>query len=391
MLMVNELNRMDRPLRLAFNGIPLLSPLTGIGQYSKNLLQSLDVRSDVKSLKFYGMSWSDQIRTPDLSLTSRSLKPLIRNAFPYAYDVNRQLQQWCFSSGLRYIKPDVYHEPNFLAYRFDGPSVITVHDLSWIRYPEMHPIGRVRAINKYFEPGLRRASRIITDSAFVMHELIDVFGIRPEIIKPVLLGVDSLFVPRLPGETASLLDGLSLIHGQYLLAVGTLEPRKNLQQALNAYASLPISLRQRFPLVLVGMKGWLTQDLEKKMAPMVASGQVRLLGYLSRKDLAFVMSGATALVYPSVYEGFGLPPLESMSCGVPVIASNASSIPEVVGDTGILIDPADAAELSQSMMRLIEDDKLRVDLASKALERSKTFSWARCANETVGVYRTAIA
>ena len=389
--MVNNLNHMDCPLRVAFNGVPLLSPLTGIGQYSKSLLQSLDARSDVKALKFYGKSWSDQIRTPDLSATSTSLKPLIRKFFPYAYEVNRQLQQWCFSSGLQSIKPDIYHEPNFLAYRFDGPSVITVHDLSWVRYPEMHPIGRVRAINKYFEPGLRRASRIITDSVFVKQELIEVFGIRPEIIHPVLLGVDGLFVPRAPSETVSVLKELSLSHGQYLLTVGTLEPRKNLQLALKAYASLPSILRERFPLVLVGMKGWHTADLERRLAPMVASGQVRQLGYLSREDLAVVMAGATGMVYPSVYEGFGLPPLESMSCGVPVIASNASSIPEVVGDTAILIDPADVTGLAQCMIRFMEDEELRANLASKALARSKTFTWARCADETVAVYRAAKA
>lgn len=388
---VEGVNLVDRPLRVAFNGVPLLSPLTGIGQYSKSLLLSLDARTDVNTFKFYGMSWSDEIRTPSLSAASKNLKPLIRKYVPYAYDVNRQLQQWCFSSELRQIPPDVYHEPNFLAYKFDGPSVITVHDLSWIRYPEMHPIERVRAINKNFESGLRRASRIITDSVFVKQELIEVFGIRSEIIQPVALGVDNLFVPRAPTETASVLNELSLSHGQYLLAVGTLEPRKNLELTLKAYASLSSRLRLRFPLVLVGMKGWHTADLEKRLAPMVANGQVRQLGYLSRENLAVVMSGATAMLYPSVYEGFGLPPLESMSCGVPVVASNASSIPEVVGDTGLLIDPADVFELAQCMIRLMEDEVLRSNLASKALERSKAFSWARCADETVAVYRAARA
>ncbi len=386
------MSKSDRPLRVAFNGVPLLSPLTGIGHYSKSLLQGLDARSDVRSLKFYGKGWSSEIRKPGLSVAAaRGWKQVIRKWVPKAYDISRWGQQWRFSSGVQKFKPDLYHEPNFLAYRFDGPSVITVHDLSWIRYPEMHPVQRVRAMDKFFEPGLRRASRVITDSEFVKQELIEVFGIHPEIIHPVLLGADGLFVPQDAAQTQSVLQGLSLTHGRYLLAVGTLEPRKNLQVALEAYATLPAKLRERFPLVLVGMKGWKTSSLEQKLVPMVASGQVRQLGYLSREDLATVMAGATAMVYPSVYEGFGLPPLESMACGVPVIASNVSSIPEVVGDSGLLIDPSDAQALTHKMAQLLEDEVFRAQLADRALARSQLFSWAKCTDQTVDVYKATVA
>jgi len=371
-------------MHIAFNGDSILSPLTGVGQYAKSLLQNLDARAD-------GVRWSDEIHSSIMSASSKSFKPLIRKYVPCAYEIKRHLEQWCFNSGLKSIKPDVYHEPNFLAFSFDGPSVITVHDLSWLRYPEMHPVGRVRTFNKYFEKGLRRASRIITDSAFVKNELIDVFGVNPKIIHPVYLGVDDLFVPRGASDTASVLSELSLSHGQYFLAVGTLEPRKNLGLVLDAYASLPSSLRDQFPLVIVGMKGWNTADLERKLGAMVASGHVRKLGYLSRDDLAVVMAGATAMVYPSVYEGFGLPPLEAMSSAVPVIATNVSSIPEVVGDSGLLIDPADVDGLVECMIRLGEDDMLRTALANKALARSMQFSWDRCADQTVAVYRAAVA
>ena len=318
-------------------------------------------------------------------------KEVARKIVPNAYDIIRWGRQLRFSSGTQKFKPDIYHEPSFLAYRFDGPSVITVHDLSWIRYPQTHPVARVRAMDKFFEPGLRRASRVITDSEFIKQELIEVFGIRPEIIHPVLLGADDLFQPQDAAQTQSVLQGLSLTHGRYLLAVGTLEPRKNLQVALEAYESLPAKLRKRFPLVLVGMRGWKTSSLEQKLAPMVASCQVRQLGYLSREDLATVMAGATAMVYPSIYEGFGLPPLESMACGVPVIASDVSSIPEVVGDSGLLIDPADAQALALKMAQLLEDEVLRLLLADRALARSQLFSWAKCTDQTVDVYKAAVA
>jgi glycosyltransferase involved in cell wall biosynthesis len=139
------------------------------------------------------------------------------------------------------------------------------------------------------------------------------------------------------------------------------------------------------------MTGWHTSDLEQTLAPLIRAGEVRQLGYLPRKDLVNVIAGATALVYPSVYEGFGLPPLEAMACGVPVIASNVSSIPEVVGSTGILVNPQDETQLMQAMLTVTQAPEIRDALAAQALARSRTFSWTRCARETVDVYRAAVA
>lgn len=385
------MQRLDSPMRVAFNAVPLLSPLTGVGQYAKCVLKELESRADVQSLKFYGAGWSEKIRNESLPATVMAWKDRIKKLIPNAYVINRIVQESRFARGLREFKPHVYHDPSFLPFNFDGPIVNTVHDLSWIRYPGTHPADRVRAMNKYFEPALRRSTRIITDAEFVKQELIDVFGINPDIIHPVALGVDDLFRPRSAESTQPVLNGLALTHGQYLLAVGTLEPRKNLLAALEAYATLPRVIRDNFPLVLVGMKGWKTTALQRKINLMLESGQVRQLGYLTREDLAIVTAGATAMVYPSVYEGFGLPPLESMSCGVPVIASNVSSIPEVVGDSGFLLDPSDIHGLALSMRELIEDKNLRAKLSEKALFRSRTFSWGRCVNQTMDVYRAAIA
>jgi glycosyltransferase involved in cell wall biosynthesis len=222
---------------------------------------------------------------------------------------------------------DLYHEPNFLAYDFDGPTVITVHDLSWIRYPHMHPAERVSSMERYFEPSVKSATRIITDSEFVKRELVDVFGVRPEVIHPVLLGVAKDFHPHSGLETADLLR----------------------------------------------------------------SGRVRQLGYLSRADLVKVVAGARCMVYPSVYEGFGLPPLESMACGVPVIASNVTSLPEVVGEAGLQLAPDDVDAWSDAMSALLSDDELHGRLSLMALIRSAQFSWSRCVNETRDVYAQALA
>lgn len=378
-------------LKVAFDAVPLLSPLTGIGQYAKHLLEELDATEGMDVQKFYATGWHSEIRQKPLPVMASRWKSVIKKWIPQTYDYSRAMQQRFFTAGAKAFKPDVYHEPNFLAYEFDGPSVITVHDLSWIRYPEMHPAERVRAMDKYFEPGLMRSARILTDSEFVKQELIDVFGVNPDIIHPVYLGVEAEFQPHSPLQTQSTLATLGLTHGQYLLAVGTLEPRKNLQLALRAFMALAPTVRKQFPLVLVGMKGWHASELEQQLTPLVNAGEVIQLGYLSRDDLVKVVAGAWSLVYPSIYEGFGLPPLEAMACGVPVIASDVSSIPEVVGATGLLIDPQDVEQLTQAMLKMTQAPEFRNACADLALARSQQFSWANCARETVAVYRAAAA
>ncbi len=379
------------PLRVAVNATALLSPLAGIGQYVKYLLTALDTFNDLHIAKFYAGHWSQEIRQQGISQAAQNGKLLIRKHVPYFAQMYRWLQQQRFASGTRAGKADLYHEPNFLAYGFDGPTVVTVHDLSWIRYPHMHPAERVASMNRYFESSLHRATRIITDSMFVKKELMEVFGVDPSRVHPVLLGVEADFRPHAANETADVLQAHGLQHGHYILALGTLEPRKNLQLALSAFEQLPLVLQQRFPVVMVGMRGWNNDALERRLAPLVQSGRIRQLGYLSRQDLVKVVAGARCMVYPSVYEGFGLPPLESMACGVPVITSNVSSLPEVVGDAGLQVSPEDDKGLKEAMQSVLEDADLHTRLSNDSWMRSQQFTWMRCAHQTREVYRDALA
>ncbi|WP_427913613.1 glycosyltransferase family 4 protein [Ramlibacter sp. MMS24-I3-19] len=372
----------------------LLSPLTGIGQYALQLADGLCRTPAVEPWFFYGQQVSREnpaVSKPWLSGWGRTgkVRTFVRKYVPNAYGLDRQRKQLVLNRLVRRERFDVYHEPNYLALDFDGPTVITVHDLSWIRYPETHPIERVRAMNRYFEPALRKASLLLTDSEFVGRELVEVFGIDPAMIRPILLGLDPMFRPRTATETAEVMHRLELEHGGYFLSVGTLEPRKNMQATVSAYSRLPASVRRRHPLVIAGMRGWRTSKLESLLEPLVASGELRMLGYLSREDLAMVTAGALTMVYPSVYEGFGLPPLESMGCGVAPIASNRSSLPEVVGDAGLQVDPDDADQLVLAMTRLAEDAGLRQSLSNAALERAQNFTWERCVSETVAAYGAA--
>lgn len=379
----------SQTIDLAFNGVALLKPLTGIGNYTAQLAQRMSTASGLQTRFFYGTHWSRQVHAQAAPAVQKLL-PWIRNNIPRSYDIRQWVQTRRFRAGTPKGAFDLYHEPNNVPLPFDGPLVLTVHDLSWIRYPHMHPAERVKAMDRYFESGLRRATRVITDSKFVKQELIDVFGLSPEKIHPVALGADAQFSPKTPEQTQITLGRYQLKHGRYLLAVGTIEPRKNLQLALQAFMAMPRSLRQRHPLVLVGMTGWYATPLQAQLTPLLAAGEVRQLGYVAPNELAHIMAAACALVYPSVYEGFGLPPLEAMSCGVPVIASNASSIPEVVGDTGILLDPQDSLGLTEAMATLTSAPEIRANMSERALKRSQKFSWDQCADQTRHVYQQAL-
>jgi glycosyltransferase involved in cell wall biosynthesis len=377
-------------LNIAFNATPLLSPLTGVGQYTRCLLDELLINDGLSLDLFSGWSWSQQMPMANTSVATSKLKPLVRSYVPQAYSVNRFIKQQIFSYGVNKKSFDLYHEPCFLAFNFDGPIVLTVHDLSWIRYPHTHPKERVQAMNKFFEPSLKSADVVITVSEFVKNELMSEFSIEAQKIKAVPNGVSEQYRPMRALETQQTLARLVLQHGQYFLALGTLEPRKNLVVTMNAFMRLPKAMRQAHPLVLVGMKGWGTTEIEKQLAPLLLTGEVIQLGYLSQADLYQVTAGALALVYASIYEGFGLPPLEAMACGVPVITSNVSSIPEVVGNGGVMLDPADVDGFTEAMRMMIESSEMRLMYAQQALTQSQNFSWKKCAMGTVAAYQQAM-
>jgi glycosyltransferase involved in cell wall biosynthesis len=230
---------------------------------------------------------------------------------------------------------------------------------------------------------------VLTVSEFVRQEVIATFGVAPSKVQAVLNGLDGIFRPMSAAEAQPALQRLGLAYGQYFLTVGTLEPRKNVESVVRAYRQLPEALRRRYPLVLAGMKGWRTSSLERELEPLVASGEARVLGYLEREDLATVTAGALTMVYPSIYEGFGLPPLESMGCGVPPVISTADALLEVVGDCGLAVEAKDVDALAAAMRRMAEDESMRTELGARALQRAATFTWDRCVDDTLAAYRRA--
>jgi alpha-1,3-rhamnosyl/mannosyltransferase len=284
-------------------------------------------------------------------------------------------------------KHSIYHEPGYILMPFEGNAVTTVHDLSHLRFPQHHPKERVIHLEKNLQRTVQTAKGIITVSLFTKRELVELMGVDAARVTAIPLGVDESFRPRTKQELQPVLRGYRLVVGEYLLSVGTLEPRKNIGSLLDAYLKLDNKLRQRFPLVLVGAIGWKSGALVERIADLERRGQVRRLDYVPACDLPFLYAGAQSFVYPSIYEGFGLPPLEAMASGVPTLVSECASLPEVVGDAGLYAEPGDTDALSRRLERLLSDDAWRDRAREMSLERAKLFSWEDCVDKTVAVYR----
>lgn len=380
-------------LAVYFNAGPLLSPRTGIGQYCLSLMSELEQAREVEPHYFYAGVWSDELirQTPTAGSRTKLLKRAVGQLIPnLAYEVQQRWRGKDFRAGIGKASPAIYHEPNFLAFKSTLPTVITVHDLSILRYPETHPKDRVAFMSKRIGKSIHRADCVITDSEYVRQEVMAEFNLPPDKVVSVLLAAGESFAPVAPEQLPLVLASYGLEPGKYILAVGTLEPRKNLTSAVRAYVQLPQAIRAEIPFVVVGMQGWRTEGLDREVAALIDRGQIRRLGFVQDEVLPALYSGARAFVYPSIYEGFGLPPLEAMACGAPVIVSNRSSLPEVIGNAGLQVDALDVDGLAQAMLSLIEDDALRAVLGQRGVERAKGFSWSRCAEQTLAVYKQVV-
>jgi len=234
---------------------------------------------------------------------------------------------------------------------------------------------------------LTRAAYIITDSEEVRREAIGHFGLDATRVTAIHLGVDEVFAPRDEPTCRDVLARYGLGYGRYMLSVGTLEPRKNLVAAIQAFESLPKRLRSANSLVIAGQRGWHSGEIEKLIHKGESAGWLRFLGFVPQEELPVIYAGARLFVYPSRYEGFGLPVVEALASGVPVITSSVSCLPEIAGNAADLVHPDDIDGLRNSMNRLLEDEMHRVELRARGIQRAKRFSWQRCAEETVAIYR----
>jgi alpha-1,3-rhamnosyl/mannosyltransferase len=377
-------------IKVLIGSTSLIKPLTGIGNYTFNLCKALTSKDNIKLEYFYGAQAkkSNELQVVD-GTHANKLKKYIRRFIPYAYKVRRFLEQNRFkAAGLEKI--DVYHEPNFIPLDFNGPTVITVHDLSYLRYPEVHPKERVQMMNELMPVSLDKADCIIADSYFTKEEIISEFNVDDDKVHVTHLGKAPEYFPRDDSEIDRVTSKFGISPGKYTLAVGTIEPRKNLIQAIRAYQVMPQQTAMLYPLVIVGMRGWKEDSVFSELLGLVEEKKAVILGYVDFEDLPILYSGARALVFPSLYEGFGLPVLEAMACGTPVVASNTSSIPEVVGEAGILIEVGDIQTMQKCIEDLCVNNRSYKKYSQLGLKQAENFTWEKCAQKTYEAYLYAI-
>ncbi|HID62250.1 MAG TPA: glycosyltransferase family 1 protein [Anaerolineae bacterium] len=284
--------------------------------------------------------------------------------------------------------PDVLFVPaHVLPLVHPRSSVVTVHDLGYLYYPGAHrPLDRLY-LDLSTRYNARAASRVIAVSQATKDDLVRRCGLEADKITVVYSGCDGTMQPVEDEATIERVKAHYGIRGDYILYVGTLQPRKNLGRLLEAYAMLRKQARrgERPCLVIAGRKGWLYGQIFQQVERLGLGTEVIFPGYVSQDDLPVLLSGARLFVFPSLYEGFGLPVLEAMACGTPVLCSNVSSLPEVAGDAALLIDPLDVKGMAEAMGRLLQDGKLRTQLVERGFRQVRQFSWERCARETLAV------
>jgi glycosyltransferase involved in cell wall biosynthesis len=351
---------------------------TGTEHYTRALLGALIALDKRNRYRLYAKEPPADLPTLPSNFTLRSI-PL-----PRLWTHAR------LSLEMLHAPPDVLFVPaHALPLALPRRSVVTIHDLGFRYYPQAHTAGQ-RLYHRVFTPlSVHRATHIIAISQATKRDLQQLYRVPAHKITVVYHGVDQRFRPLDPAVVAPVLQRYGVVQ-PYLLFVSTVQPRKNVARLIEAWARARRVIN--FPnltLVLVGKRGWLSEQIEQRAAELGVAHAVRFVGYVPDHDLPALLNGALAYVTPSLYEGFGMTVLEAQRCGTPVLASSTSSLPEVVGEAGLLVDPHDVAAIANGIVRLVEDEQLRITLRERGLQHAPSWTWTRTAQETVAVLEAA--
>ncbi|HAO93101.1 MAG: hypothetical protein A2X93_06900 [Deltaproteobacteria bacterium GWC2_56_8] len=386
-------------MKIAFDCSLVPGEAGGIGQYSRNLARALSKIDSENSYTLYILFPAFRRLThPEdrkVDLPNAGNFRVVFKGIPVPFQFFRYLQgpglpRSFREYGLGDIDADVVHSNTFCVPRFRDRKkklIVTVYDLTVLTHPECHRKANIRHCLDGIKDAIKYADAIVAISESTKADLIKYLDAPPGLITVTHLAAgDDLR----PVEDIEVLKSARLKYSlpeRYVLFVGSNEPRKNIKTLLEAYALLPAGIKNEFPLVIAGGRGWLNSAIPGVIKRLGLDGAVRFAGYIGRDDMSAVYSGASVFAYPSLYEGFGLPILEAMSCGAPVITSNVSSMPEVAGDAARLVTPTDTGGLGEALSALLVDEGLRKEMRLKGLERAAMFSWGKCARETLALYR----
>jgi alpha-1,3-rhamnosyl/mannosyltransferase len=354
-------------------------PLSGIGRYTWELATRLPISPSIDDVRFYRQrQW-----ITDPAILLKDSHPAKRRSW-----LQRKEPRWSHELRLKWAcRGAIFHGPNYFLPECTDIGVATIHDLSIFRFPETHPVERLRHFELNFSRSLQRATHLITDTETVRREVVNSYSWPSERITAVPLGVSGLFRPRSFAETAAVVRGCNLEPGGYTLCVSTIEPRKKIDRLLTAYGRLPGTLRARYPLLLLGSEGWNSEGLHQQIERSCAEGWLKYQGFVPEADLPALYAGARLFVYPSLYEGFGLPVLEAMASGVPVVTSLDPALTEVSGGASLAVEPDDEDALLLAVIRGLEDEEWRGEASSKGLQVASKFTWERCVEQTAAVYK----
>lgn len=369
------------------NGLSLLAPMTGVSRFTYEICRRLvepenpDDR-DLSYTFFYPYP-SKTPKAPHQEGCERDTTTLLARFIRKSGILKHAARTAIFAVASVLPRFDLYWEPNHTLLPIRARrTILTVHDLSCHIHPEWHPAERVENFRRHFEPSLRRADVIVTDAETIRSEIIEAFGVDTNRIVSIPPGVDhERFRPLDAAPLAPIRARYSLPE-RFVLFVGSLEPRKNLQRLIEAYALIPECVRRDTPLVIAGFSGWNNEELFSILNHIKKT--VLFLGHLPDEDLAGLYNLATVFVYPSLYEGFGLPPLEAMACGVPVVTSDIPVLRETCGDAALFIRPEDTDSIAAGILSLLSDENGRRILSRLGIEHAARYSW----NSTAETYRS---
>lgn len=356
-------------MKIAIDTQTTLGQRSGFGFYVKNLIEAL--QKNDKSNQYI-------LIAPDRDKDFFTLERFIWDQFTFPGEAKK-------------AKVDILHQPCFSAPVFyKGKIVVTVHDIIPKLFPANLPLISRLFYSRWMTYTYRAADAIIADSECTKNDLIKHLHIDPKKIKVIYLAVSENFKPESSKSAIENIKKKYHTGENYFIHVGTLEPRKNLPFLVAAY-SLAVKSGLKENLVIIGKKGWYYNDLYALVHKLHLEKRVIFTGYASDEDIPVLYSGSTALTFPSIYEGFGFPPLEAMACGTPVISSNTSSLPEVVGSAGILLPPKDETLWAKKMLEISQNKKLAQELKIRGLKQAEKFSWEKTARQTIEVYEKVIA